>query len=78
MQSGFASAARTASWSATGSRISASMMHEIALIRSTWTTDNDHGAILQFHTGRHIFDGYLPTLGSWVHYGLGSMNENLP
>jgi len=54
------------------------MMHEVALIRSMWTTDNDHGAILQFHTGRHIFDGYLPTLGSWVHYGLGSMNENLP
>src|SRR5437867_6032303 len=54
------------------------MMHEIALIRSTWTTDNDHGAILQFHTGRHIFDGYLPTIGSWAHYGLGTMNENLP
>lgn len=53
-------------------------MHELSLIRSTWTTDNDHGAILQFHTGRHIFDGYLPTLGSWVHYGLGSLNENLP
>lgn len=51
------------------------LMHEVALIRSTWTTDNDHGAILQFHTGRHIFDGYLPTLGSWVHYGLGSLNE---
>lgn len=55
-----------------------SQMHEISLIRSTWTTDNDHGAILQFHTGHHIFDGYLPTLGSWTHYGLGSMNENLP
>jgi Protein of unknown function (DUF1501) len=54
------------------------MMQEISLIRSTWTTDNDHGAILQFHTGRHIFDGYLPTVGSWVHYGLGSLNENLP
>jgi hypothetical protein len=53
-------------------------MHEVSLIRSTWTTDNDHGAILQFHTGRHIFDGYLPTIGSWVHYGLGSMNDNLP
>ena len=39
------------------------MMHEVSLIRSMWTTDNDHGAILQFHTGRHIFDGYLPTLG---------------
>jgi len=54
------------------------MMQEVALIRSMWTTDNDHGAILQFHTGHHIFDGYLPTLGSWVHYGLGSLNENLP
>ena len=54
------------------------MMHEIALIRSTWTTDNDHGAILQFHTGRHIFDGYLPTIGSWLNYGLGTLNENLP
>ncbi|MEO7650187.1 MAG: DUF1501 domain-containing protein, partial [Bryobacteraceae bacterium] len=54
------------------------ILHEAALIRSTWTTDNDHGAILQFHTGRHIFDGYLPTIGSWAHYGLGSMNENLP
>jgi hypothetical protein len=51
---------------------------DLALIRSVWTTDNDHGAILQFHTGRHILDGYLPTIGSWVHYGLGSLNENLP
>ncbi len=51
---------------------------DLSVIRSMWTTDNDHGAILQFHTGRHIFDGYLPTVGSWVHYGLGSLNENLP
>src|SRR5262245_26485454 len=54
------------------------MMHEVSLIRSMWTTDNDHSGILQFHTGRHIFDGYLPTVGSWVHYGLGSLNDNLP
>ena len=51
---------------------------DLAVVRSVWTTDNDHGAILQFHTGRHILDGYLPTIGSWVHYGLGSLNENLP
>jgi hypothetical protein len=51
---------------------------QMSLIRSMWTTDNDHGAILQFHTGRHMFDGYLPTIGSWVHYGLGSLNEYLP
>jgi len=51
---------------------------DIAVVRSMWTTDNDHGAQLQFHTGRHISDGYFPTVGSWVNYGLGTMNENLP
>jgi hypothetical protein len=54
------------------------MIDEIAVVRSLWTTDNDHGAQLQFHTGRHIFEGPFPTIGSWVHYGLGSLNENLP
>ena len=43
-----------------------------------WTTDNDHGAQLQFHTGRHALEGPFPTIGSWVHYGLGSLNDNLP
>jgi hypothetical protein len=43
-----------------------------------WTTDNDHGAQLQFHTGRHALEGGYPTIGSWVHYGLGTLNENLP
>jgi hypothetical protein len=43
-----------------------------------WTTDNDHGAQLQFHTGRHALEGQFPTIGSWIHYGLGTLNENLP
>lgn len=51
---------------------------DIAVVRSMWTTDNDHAAQLQFHTGRHIFDGFYPSIGSWVHYGLGSLNNNLP
>ncbi len=51
---------------------------DIALIRSMWTTDNNHGAQLQFHTGRHVLEGPFPTIGSWVHYGLGSLNDNLP
>lgn len=51
---------------------------ELAVVRSMWTTDNDHAAQLQFHTGRHIFDGFFPSIGSWVHYGLGSLNDNLP
>jgi Protein of unknown function (DUF1501) len=51
---------------------------DIAVIRSMWTTDNDHGAQLQFHTGRHILEGQYPTIGSWIHYGLGSLNDDLP
>lgn len=50
----------------------------IAVVRSMWTTDSNHGAQTQFHSGRHRNDGDHPTLGAWVHYGLGSLNENLP
>src|SRR5437016_158321 len=78
MQSGYRKSAKTGALVSDWFPHLSGMMHEIELIRSTWTTDNDHGAILQFHTGRHIFDGYLPTVGSWVHYGLGTLNENLP
>lgn len=51
---------------------------DLAVVRSMWTTDNDHAAQLQFHTGRHIFDGFYPSIGSWIHYGLGTVNDNLP
>ena len=51
---------------------------DIAVIRSMWCNDIDHGAQLQFHTGRNRLDGFFPTIGSWVHYGLGTLNENLP
>lgn len=51
---------------------------DLAVVRSMWTTDNDHGAQLQFHTGRHMLEGPFPTIGSWVHYGLGSLNDDLP
>lgn len=51
---------------------------DMAIVRSMWTTDNNHGAQLQFHTGRHSLEGFFPTIGSWVHYGLGSLNDDLP
>jgi hypothetical protein len=43
-----------------------------------WTTDNDHAAENQIHTGRHRLDETQPSIGAWAHYGLGSINENLP
>lgn len=51
---------------------------DLCIVRSMWTEDSNHGAQLQFHTGRHRIDGYFPTIGAWASYGLGSLNENLP
>src|SRR5262249_35673204 len=51
---------------------------DLAVVRSLWTTDNDHAAQLQFHTGRHVFEGFHPTIGAWVHYALGALCDNLP
>jgi hypothetical protein len=55
-----------------------SCIDDVAVIRSMWTTDNDHGAQLQFHTGRHMLEGQFPTIGSWIHYGLGAGSDDLP
>src|SRR5439155_2265985 len=47
------------------------------IIRSTYTEAINHDpAITFFQTGSQIAG--RPSLGSWVSYGLGSMNENLP
>ncbi|MGI9472821.1 MAG: DUF1501 domain-containing protein [Rubripirellula sp.] len=55
-----------------------SRIDDIAVIRSMWTTDDNHGAQVQFHSGRHMLDPRVPTIGAWVNYGLGSLNDNLP
>jgi hypothetical protein len=51
---------------------------DLAIIRSVFTTEDNHGAQTQFHSGRHMLDGSFPTLGAWVNYGLGTLNKNLP
>jgi hypothetical protein len=55
-----------------------SCIDDLAVVRSMFTTDDNHGAQTQFHSGRHMLDGEFPTLGAWVHYGLGTLNQNLP
>ncbi len=50
---------------------------DLAVIRSCWTNGINHsGGVCQMNTGSQ-FAG-RPSLGSWVTYGLGSENENLP
>lgn len=51
---------------------------DLAIVRSMWTTDDNHGAQVQFHSGRHMLDERHPTVGAWINYGLGSLNDNLP
>jgi hypothetical protein len=55
----------------------ATCVDDIAFIHSMTADSPIHGsAMLQMNTGK-ILSG-SPCLGSWVNYGLGSVNENLP
>ena len=38
----------------------AECVDDLAIVRSMWTTDNNHGAQLPFHTGRHSLEGFSP------------------
>src|SRR6187399_802554 len=50
---------------------------DIALIRSMYGEHANHEpALFLLHTGRTIAS--RPSMGSWVAYGLGSENQNLP
>jgi hypothetical protein len=55
----------------------AGQVDDIALIRSMYTTNLTHEpAVYMIHSGKE--GPGRPALGSWVVYGLGSENQNLP
>lgn len=55
----------------------ATVADELCVVRSMYTEAINHDpAITFFQTGSQIAG--RPSMGSWVHYGLGTMNENLP
>src|SRR6266480_888020 len=55
----------------------ATCVDDIAFLHSMYAESPIHGsAMLMMNAGR-ILSGH-PALGSWVNYGLGSVNENLP
>lgn len=50
---------------------------DIAFIHSCWTETNNHSpALFQMNTGMNRMG--FPCVGSWLTYGLGSMNQSLP
>lgn len=53
------------------------LMDDVCLIKSLHGNDNEHyNATLGMHTGSFFFS--RPSIGSWVSYGLGTANRNLP
>src|SRR5262249_8319038 len=55
----------------------AGCVDDLAIIRSCWADGLNHvGSVCQMNTG-NILAG-RPSLGSWVLYGLGSENQDLP
>ena len=55
----------------------ATVIDELTFIRSVHCSNPRHGgAVLEWHTGSDTF--IRPSMGSWITYGLGSENQNLP
>jgi hypothetical protein len=52
-------------------------MDKLAVVKSLYSDSFAHGsAVLQMNSGR-ILQGH-PSIGAWVGYGLGTLNQNLP
>jgi hypothetical protein len=55
----------------------ASISDELCFVNSMHCSNSRHGgALLELHTGSDTFT--RPAMGSWINYGLGSENQNLP
>jgi hypothetical protein len=55
----------------------AGVADEITLVRSMYTEHNNHTeALVMMSTGK-LFQG-RPTVGAWISYALGTVNQNLP
>ncbi|MCP3693107.1 MAG: DUF1501 domain-containing protein, partial [Planctomycetaceae bacterium] len=55
----------------------AQVVDDLCVIRSMHCTNPRHGgAVLEWHTGSDTF--VRPSMGSWITYGLGKENDNLP
>ena len=50
---------------------------DVCFINSMWGSNSRHGgALLEMHTGSDTF--VRPSMGSWITYGLGTENRNMP
>ena len=67
----------TGQWCSDAFRYMPEHMDKLAVIKSLYTDSFAHGsALLQMNSGQFI-QGH-PSMGSWIHYALGSENPDLP
>ena len=67
----------TGQWCSDAFRYMPEHMDKLAVIKSLYTDSFAHGsALLQMNSGQFV-QGH-PSMGSWLHYALGSENPNLP
>jgi len=55
----------------------AALTDELAFVHSLTSKSNTHGPAENFLSTGFVTDGF-PSLGSWINYGLGSENQDLP
>jgi hypothetical protein len=68
---------RSGLWCSDAFRLTAGHADELCVLKSLYADTFAHGsAMIQMNTGR-IIQG-SPSLGSWLGYGLGTENQNLP
>ena len=73
----FAQHGRSGAWFSSLLPHLAGVADDLCFIKSMWTEAINHDpAMTFFQTGSQIAG--RPSIGSWVSYGLGTMNENLP
>jgi hypothetical protein len=73
----FARHGQSGQWCSNAFPLTAGHMDELCVIKSLYADTFAHGsAMIQMNTGRVIQGS--PSIGSWLTYGLGSANRNLP
>jgi hypothetical protein len=73
----FAQHGQSGQWASTLFPHVASTIDDLCFIKSLHGTNEAHGgALLSLHTGSDTF--VRPSMGSWIHYGLGTENKSLP
>jgi hypothetical protein len=73
----FAQHGETGQWCSDALPRIAGHMDKLAVIKSLYTDSFAHGsALLQMNSGQFV-QGH-PSMGAWMHYGLGSTNPDLP